>query len=343
VNPQTRFPVTSSWLFCSMFIRLVSFATLAVALGWGCQSEPQVQRKPNVEQQAARPLAVIPLFEGARALEHVRRQVAFGPRVPRSAAHDSCRDFLVSHLRTLADAVSTQDFNVPGYDNLLPLTNVIASFGGGTTTRIMFCAHWDSRPRAEMDPDPAKRSHAIPGANDGASGVAVLLELARIMRANPPPVGVDIVLLDGEDYGKEGDLGNYCLGARYFAKHPPRGFVPQFGILLDMVGDPNAVFAKDPASKLYAPEAVNAVWNAAAQVGATMFVSGDGPDIFDDHIPMNVEGMRVIDIIDAQLIGHKSVDPARKYWHTTQDTPDRCSAETLGRVGSVLANLIYTR
>ncbi len=321
---------------------LAFFPIVALLAGFACTKErPQVEPPARSAAQSQSSTQALPAFDGTRALDLVRQQVAFGPRTVQSRAHDSCRTFLIAQLGACTDAVSTQDFTVQGYDGPLALTNIIASFGPPSTTRVMFFAHWDSRPRAEMDPDPAKRTQAIPGANDGASGVAVLLELARLMKSAPPPNGVDVVLLDGEDYGKESDLGNYCLGARYFAKHPPQGLIPQFGVLLDMVGDPNAVFAKDPASLLYAPEAVDAVWNAAARKGATMFVPTTGGDVFDDHIPMDVEGMRVIDIIDAELIGGKSPNPARRYWHTTQDTPDKCSATTLGMVGTVLAAVIY--
>ncbi|HMK37970.1 MAG TPA: M28 family peptidase, partial [Bacteroidota bacterium] len=162
----------------------------------------------------------LPTFSGAHSFAFLTAQTGFGPRNPNSAGHGACLSYLVSTLRSLADDVRLQEFTHTGYGGeQLHLTNIVARFRPGDSTRILLCAHWDTRPRAEQDPAKEKRRDPILGANDGASGVAVLLEIASLLKAHPPSVGVDIALFDGEDYGREGDHGSYLLGSRYFAEH----------------------------------------------------------------------------------------------------------------------------
>lgn len=205
-------------------------------------SHPATTEKPA---SADRPAIVAPSFNGDTAFQYLVKQVNFGPRAPMTAAHDSCLAYITHELGKYTDNIAIQQFTLPGYDGVqLNLTNVIASFNPKMTQRVLLCAHWDSRPRADEEKDKTLQSKAIPGANDGASGVGVLLELARLFKNAPPPVGVDIVLFDGEDYGKESDIDNYCLGSSYFAQHLPQGFHPQCGVLLDLVGDKNAIFRK---------------------------------------------------------------------------------------------------
>jgi hypothetical protein len=302
------------------------------------QSKPAEKPAPAAQTASQS----VPSFDGDAAFKYLVRQVDFGPRAPMTSAHDSCLEYLSRELSQYTSNVALQQFTLPGYDGVtLNLTNVIASFNPKATQRVMLCAHWDSRPRADQEKDKALQSKAIPGANDGASGVGVLLELARIFKDNPPPMGIDIVLFDGEDYGKETDIDNYCLGSSYFAGHLPAGFHPECGILLDMVGDKNAIFRKEEMSMRYANDICNEIWSAAQMVHATTFVNTPGEGITDDHVPLNAVGIPTVDIIDAELVGNRGADPGRKYWHTLGDTPDKCSPTTLHDVGATLLQFIY--
>ncbi len=311
---------------------LTLFLALA-ALNCGRQ-EPKPSSAPSGR---ALPVQQAPAFDGARAYALLKAQTSFGPRVPETAAHQQCLEYLQQQLQATAAAVNLQSFTHPGYDGAtLHLTNLIASFNLQAKTRILLVAHWDSRPRADEDPDPKKRSLPIPGANDGASGVAILLEIARHLKTTPPAVGVDMLLVDGEDYGKEGDTPNYLLGARYFADHLPPGFQPAFGILLDMVGDRQLEIPKEPYSMKYAPDIVDLVWSTAHSLGVSQFTDDVQGWVTDDHLPLNEAGIKTIDLIDFNY-----PDSSNRYWHTTEDTPDKCSPESLEAVGKVLMAVIY--
>jgi len=278
-------------------------------------------------------------FSGDHAFTLLTAQTAFGPRNPNSAGHGACLTYLVSTLRGLADELRLQEFTHTGYGGeQLRLTNIIAAFRPNDPTRILLCAHWDTRPRAEQDENKGKRNDPILGANDGGSGVAVLLEIAGLLKRVPPSVGVDIVLFDGEDYGKEGDHGSYLLGSRYFAEHKGGDYLPRFGILLDMVGDKFLDLPKEQYSLRYAPDVVDMVWKTAAFLGVHQFHDEKGEEIMDDHLPLNEAGIQTIDIIDFNY-----PDGTNRYWHTHQDTPEHCSAESLEAVGSVITNVVYAQ
>jgi glutaminyl-peptide cyclotransferase len=280
---------------------------------------------------------MVPTFSGKSAFDYLTRQVDFGPRNPNSSGHAACLEYLVSALRASADTVSVQSFSHEGYEGeQLALSNVIASFHPGLSDRILLCAHWDTRPRAERDEVPGKQHLPMIGANDGASGVAVLLELAKLFKQSPPPIGVDIVLFDGEDYGKEGDLDRYLLGARHFADTKPGDYVPRFGILLDMIGDAHLEIPQERNSLRFAADVVELVWGTARQLGVSQFVAEPGEELYDDHIPLNNAGIKTIDLIDFNY-----PDFTNRFWHTHQDTPEHCSAESLEAVGSVLAHVVY--
>jgi glutaminyl-peptide cyclotransferase len=281
----------------------------------------------------------IPSFKGTEAFFYLTKQTDFGPRNPNSRGHTECLKFLADTLRRSAHQVRLQHFTHKGYGNEeLWLTNVIASFRPELQERIVLCAHWDTRPRAERDPNVMRRNQPILGANDGASGVAVLLHLADLMKAVPPPIGVDIVLFDGEDYGVEGDLSNYLLGSRFFVTQRAADYRPRFGILLDMVGDTHLEIPKEQNSLHFAPDIVDLVWSKAAELGITRFVSRVGDAIYDDHIPLNEAGIKTINIIDFNY-----PDQTHRFWHTHQDTPDKCSPESLEAVGTVVTHVVYSQ
>lgn len=279
----------------------------------------------------------IPAFDEENSFQYLLAQVAFGPRNPGSEGHQNCRNYLVNELKKFTSRVNEQAFL--HYDGLtgrtLTLTNIIAQFNPGTEPRILLSAHWDTRPRADRDPDPANRNRPILGANDGASGVAVLLEVARQLSLNPPPIGVDIVFFDGEDYGREGYSDEYFLGSRYFVKNN-QTFFPRYAILLDMVGDKNLKIPIEGNSWQFAPDVVHKVWKQAEMSGKNQFINTVDGFINDDHVILNQGGIPAIDIIDFAY-----PDESHRYWHTLQDTPDKCSPQSLGVVGEVLLALIY--
>lgn len=200
----------------------------------------------------------------------------------------------------------------------------------------MLCAHWDSRPRADKDPDSTRHTQPVPGANDGASGTAVLLEMARVLAAFPPEIGVDIVLFDLEDlgdYGADDDpdsLNPFSIGAAYFVSQ--RGqYTPRYGILLDMIGDKDLHIKKEGYSQAAAPLLLEQIWAAAEKVGADAFVDSHGVAITDDHVPFLRQGIPVVNLIDFDY----------PYWHTVADTPDKCSPASLQQVGDVLVEMLY--
>lgn len=274
-----------------------------------------------------------PRFDGAQALRWVEYQVAAGPRIPNSAPHRAIGAWLEAELRRRADSVEVQTFtHVTAAGDTLRLRNLFARFRPADPNRVLFFAHWDSKPDASQDPDPAKRSLPVPGANDGASGVAVLLGVADELKRTPPTVGVDLLFVDGEDYGGfEGTAPDNLLGSRYFATHLPAGYRPLYAVLLDMVGDKDQAFPQEGYSVDRAPEIVDRVWTAAEELGlGRVFRPVRGIPISDDHIPLLEAGIHAIDIIDFDY----------PYWHTTADTPDKISAVSLANVGRVVLYLV---
>lgn len=288
----------------------------------------------------------VPSFSADSAYKYIETQVSFGPRVPNTYGHIKTREFLESKLKQFAgnNSVFAQEFTETGYSNdTLNMANVIAAFNLEAADRIMLCAHWDTRPRADEDPERA--SEYIAGADDGGSGVGVLLELARIFGENPPPIGVDIVLFDGEDYGVQGDLKKYFLGSRYWSQNPPvPGYNPRFGILLDMVGAEHAVFPKEDYSMNYAPNLVNEIWKIGAEKGyGEIFLNEAGAGVLDDHyIVYEYTDIPVIDIIN-HTVGTDGNIKFAPHWHTHRDDMPIIDKNTLQAVGDVLLELIYNR
>ena len=283
-----------------------------------------------------------PKSDSSLIFSYVEKQLENGPRVVGSRAHQLTKEFFLTSLRQYTDKIETQDFELVGYDNeKLALTNIIAKFNPDAKKRIFICGHWDSRPRSEQETDEKLQKQPVMGANDGASGCAIMLELARLMKTKQPEIGVDLIFLDGEDYGKSSDLTMFCLGSKYFAANV-KEYSPEFGILLDMVGDKEAQFYQEQNSIIFGGEIVELVWEAARNIGAGTFVSMQGSSIYDDHIPLNQAGLKTIDIIDASLVGADKSVGRRHYWHTTHDTIENISSKTLGEVADVLLNVIYS-
>jgi hypothetical protein len=316
---------------------LLAVIFLVVSCG---EKQDQNVSKPLYELT---PNSSIPKFDSDNAYKQVKAQVDFGPRNPGSRGHYEELLYLERELKKYADTVQVQEFNYSGYDNeQLKLTNVIAKYNPSAKNRIILCAHWDTRPRSDQDPDKSKRNLPILGANDGASGVGVLLEIARVLKNQKVNYGIDLVFFDGEDYGKEKDLDNYFLGSKYYSANYKNPNLPAFGILLDLVGDKDASFTEEGYSLNYARDVVNMVWGIASQINANMFKPKEGPTISDDHLPMNQAGLKTIDIIDAELVGAETPVKRRKYWHTQGDTMENIGKNALQQVGDVITHLIYT-
>jgi len=262
-------------------------------------------------------------FDAARAYRDLVTQCEFGPRVPGTQAHAECARWLTQTLYDCADAVSVQRFTATVGGKPLPLSNIVATFNPAGTDHVLLAAHWDTRPTADRDPDPANRSRPILGANDGASGVAVLLEIARALKAHPPSPRVTIVLFDGEDYGPTAE--DMFLGSKHFAR-TFAGPKVEWAVLLDMVGDRDLKIRPERFSVQGAPAVVDRIWTAAEKIGATAFVRDPGPTILDDHVFLLDRGIPCIDVIDFDY----------PYWHTLADTPDKCAPDSLAQVGATL-------
>ncbi len=274
-------------------------------------------------------------FDGDRAMDYLVAQCDFGPRVPNTPAARQAIAYFTKFFNSTSDTVVLQQFDEPDpySDQILHLTNVIGRFAPRKTTRVLLGAHWDSRPRADQDTyDPTT---PIIGANDGASGVAVLMEIANQLHLKPSEVGVDLVLFDGEDWGKEGDLNEYLLGSRYYAKNPelPRA---RWVVILDMIGDADLEIPIEPYSHKAAPEVVRQLWDIARELKFYQFIPRMGYPVYDDHIPFIERDYEAVDLIDFQ---YPNAD--ENYWHTHEDTPDKCSAESLEAVGKTLLTWVY--
>lgn len=276
-----------------------------------------------------------PDFPGDSAFALLQRQVAFGPRIPGREGHRRQLQWMRQWLATRADTLVTQAFShtTTGRETL-QLTNLLARFRPEAPDRLLLVAHWDTRPLADQSAAAADREKPVPGANDGASGTAILLQLADLLARTPPPVGVDLLLVDGEDYGPTTE--DMFLGAHYFARNLPAGYRPLYGVLLDMVGDRSLLLPPEGNSVDRAPEVVQRVWAVARELGyGDVFVSTPGGYVSDDHLPLNDAGIRTIDIIDFDY------GPGNRYWHTPLDVPENTSARSLDIVGEVITELIY--
>lgn len=310
-----------------------------------CNNNMKTDNK--TERSEEKKVVEVPAFNADSAYGYIEKQLSFGPRVPNSTAHRECGDWLVKTLKQYTPTVIEQKANLKAFDGtILNSRNIIASFNPESTSRVLLCSHWDSRPWADHDPDPANHKKPVPAANDGASGVGVLLELARQMHLKDPGLGVDIIFFDAEDYGEPRDeQGTYenswCLGSQYWAANPHTpGYNARFGILLDMVGSKDAIFTQEQFSMYYAPNIVRKVWGTAERLGYKHLFTNEkcGP-ITDDHYYIN-EILRIptIDIIDYKDDRDKGFF---KYWHTVKDDMDNISKETLKAVGHTVTTVVY--
>jgi glutaminyl-peptide cyclotransferase len=324
---------------------LINFCLLPIAfclLLTGCKCEKEKVKEPDI---ASYPKIKAPSFNADSAYSFVDQQVAFGPRVPNTIEHDKCGEFLINYLKQSNWEVKTQDFEAKTFDNKnLRLKNIIASYNPKATKRILLAAHWDTRPFA--DQDTANKNKPILGANDGGSGVGVLLEIARTINASSvkPTIGIDIILFDGEDYGETEEYNGpmkdtYCLGSQYWAANLG-DYSAFFGILLDMVGAKNAKFAKEGTSMQYGSEIVNMVWTTGNRLGfGNYFLDKKTAAITDDHTYINSRAkIPTIDIIEFNTSGDSYFGD---YWHTHDDNMSVIDRNTLKAVGQTLLEVLY--
>jgi len=275
------------------------------------------------------PTLLLPMghFKQDLAWNHLQKQCAFGPRVPGTKAHADCRDYIVEEMKKSCENVRLQPFTHVWSQNKqeLKLYNILGEQNWkDAKVRVVLLAHWDSRPYCDQDPDPANQKKPVLGANDGASGVAVLLELMRCLKGRLKDVGILYLMTDGEDLGPE--LDEMLLGAAYFAKNLPSP-KPDYGILLDMVGDKNLRIPVEEYGYSFARDLVQQFYRHAKAVGLQeTFPYVQGGWIVDDHKPLNEAGIPTMDLIDFTY----------PQWHTAKDTPEHCSADSLGKVGLML-------
>ena len=321
--------------------RLFSFLLSILLLFTACSSK---QPKPAAQPQALP--VVVPVFNVDSAYHYTAEQVAFGPRVPNSEPHRLCGDWLEAELKRFGAQVASQRITLRAYDGtVLAARNIIGSFKPETKKRVLLCAHWDSRPWADSDPDPKNHRTPILGANDGASGVGVLLEIARQIQAQPTEIGVDIIFFDAEDYGTHADdeesseSMTWCLGSQYWARVPhTEGYMARFGILLDMVGGKDARFHREGYSEYFAKHIVDKVWTAAHASGnGQWFPYAEGGVITDDHLPIN----QIARIPCIDIIGHYPETGFALTWHTMDDTMDNIDPAVLRAVGQTVLQVIY--
>ena len=300
-------------------------------------TKKETQEKPETTDAAAPAL----VFNADSAYSYLKRQVDFGPRPNNTTAHDKTAAWLESELRRHGAEVVVQDATLRPADGVdLKARNIMGMYNPQATDRLLLLAHYDTRPWADEDPDPAKRKSPVPGANDGASGVGILLEIARLLGASSPSRGVDILFVDAEDRGSHSDDESWALGARYFAENPIiEGYSPSEAILLDMTGAAGATFPREQYSALYAPDLQNRIWALAAASGySDFFIDGRGSAVTDDHVQLIQAGIPAIDIID---IRQDSPNGFFKAWHTTADDMPLIDKRTLKAVGQTVTNYIF--
>ncbi len=290
--------------------------------------------------------AAAPTFNEDSAYSYVKAQVDFGPRIPNSQAHKACGDYLASKLESFGATVANQYADLTMFDGtLLKARNIIGSYRPESKKRVALFAHWDTRPWADKDPDESKHSNPVTGANDGASGVGVLLEVARLIQANAPFIGVDIIFFDAEDCGAPDtyrgrhEEEHWCLGSQYWSRFPhAQGYNARYGILLDMVGGRNATFYQEAYSMQYAGSIVEKVWTQAAASGyGSYFIPERGGAVTDDHLFVN----RIARIPTIDIIPMDETYGFGEFWHTTGDTMDVIDKNTLKAVGQTIINVIY--
>ena len=328
-----------------MKMKLLAILAAAAAVFSSCAG--QKTEKP-AEKEETNPFADYPAFNADSAYEYVDRQVSFGPRIPGSEGSEKCHAYFLEAFRRFgADTIIDQRGTVTAFNgDQLPIRNVMARYNPERKKRVLVLAHWDTRPWADEDPHIELRQKTVPGANDGASGVGVILELARQINMKRPDVGVDFLLVDAEDYGNSGGFSDnadtWALGTQYFIKNSPytKENQPVYAILLDMVGGTGAVFNREYLSTQKAPAVVDRVWKVAQQSGfSDRFKDEIGGGVTDDHVFLNEAGIPAIDIIECSNTVTRNFPPT---WHTVDDDMRSIDRSSLKAAGQTVLNVLYS-
>jgi len=321
---------------------------ISIILGACNGSDKKVKNPTSSEKDI--PAVKVPDFDSDSAYRYVDEQVAFGPRVPNTEAHKKTAKYLTNKLKAFTDSVIVQSFQTRAFDGtVLNGKNIIGITQPEKKSRILLCAHWDSRPFADYDPDPENHDIPIAGANDGASGVGVLLEIARQLQSQNPRIGVDIIFFDAEDYGPpqdeqraEDEHNWWALGSQYWANNPhDYNYKARYAVLLDMVGAEGAKFYYEGYSFYYGAKVLKKIWKTGHRIGyQDRFIFEQKGYINDDHIPINqITDITAIDII--HLDENSSNSSFFEHWHTVNDNMDAISKESLKVVGQTLLTVIY--
>lgn len=335
--PQTRILIMYQRILLSIFGILLLLVS--------CQTDTATNSTVETTVTEKKAPVKVPSFNRDSAYQFVADQVAFGPRVPNTPAHGEVKNYLIAKLEKFGATVIGQEFQAKAYTGeLLNGTNVIGQYNPDNPNRIILAAHWDSRHIADHDPSEENQDEPVMGADDGASGVGVLLEVARQLQAQPIDFGVDIIFFDLEDYGDGGDDGtleSWCLGSQYWSKNMHRpNYDAKYGILLDMVGAAKARFTKDAISRQFAGNVMDKVWKLAQGMGyGNYFVNDNTGQLVDDHFFVNtIAKIPMIDIL------HRTSETRSqfvKHWHTVEDTIDKIDKRTLKAVGQVVLAVVY--
>ena len=321
---------------------LILFSSILI---YACGSDGATATKPKSEQTSNTKPAKIPNFSADSSFVFIEKQLSFGPRVPGTSGHKACKDWMVAKFESYGAEVIEQDFTASFYTGTQAAsTNIIAQFNPKMNKRVILAAHWDTRMFGDKDEDISMRDKPIPGADDGGSGVGVLLEIARLIKDNPIDMGIDIILFDAEDQGKSGSDGPaeyWCLGSQYWSKNKHLGnYNAMYGILLDMVGAKNPTFGQDEYSLRYAGPQVKKLWDLAQRMGySDMFVNQKTTGLIDDHVFVNtIAKIPMLDIINRSTATESSF---QKCWHTHCDDISVIDKRTLKVVGQVVTAVIY--
>ena len=322
-------------------MRLIGFLIFLITI-ISCNSK---QEKVTIKKSKVK--IEVPNFNSDSAYFFVERQVSFGPRVISSKAWDQCSKYLTNKLESYGAKVIVQQAPITTYDQKKhTLRNIIGSYSPEKNNRIALFAHWDSRHVADYDT--INTSQPILGANDGGSGVGVLLEIARNINLKNPKIGVDIIFFDAEDYGQPENSkfptmnDSWCLGSQYWSKNPHKqNYFAKYGILLDMVGGKDAEFWQEGISSYYASNIIKKVWDIAHNIGySNFFIYKKSPQIMDDHYYVNtITGIPTIDIIEYDPFSKTNFN---KHWHTHADNMNNVDRETLKAVGQTVMRVIYS-
>lgn len=304
-----------------------------------CSSQRNDNTRENTHEDTTINMDIA--FDADSAYRNIEHQVAFGPRVPNTQAHRNCRDWLITELTRYGAEVTRQDMKLIAFDGtVLDATNIIGSYNIDAQNRILLLAHWDCRPWADADPNPINHRTPVDGANDGASGAGILLEVARLINVFSIDKGIDILFVDAEDWGEEGNDDSWAMGSRYFANNPHKpGYRPHQAILLDMVGGHDAKFRKEYFSVQNAPTLVDKVWSVATESGYGEYFSVEmGGAVTDDHVELLKVGIPAINIIEFHP--ENGFNPT---WHTINDNMSGISKETLKAVGQTIINYLSSQ